>query len=208
MHPAPNAHETRKTASSLWWQYSILLFVFAIPAMLAYGVASYFRLSGDTAALRDSVLASQAGRCSQRLAVNIGWATVGLARAGLSFCNLPPEARQALRSVRGGDVALCRLSGPLDKTGLIATADRMMAERKMQRVVGVSTGEDLVAVYMPSGKMSPRNVRCNVLVVHQEEAILVGARGNLAPIIDLVSAQMRSEGHFSAAAPNPGILFR
>jgi hypothetical protein len=190
----PNSHTShlRPPAACIWWQYTVLLLVFLVPGLVAYGITSYFRLSGDTAALRDSVVSSTSGRCSKRLALNVGWATVGLARAGLSFCEMPPEARQALQSVRGGDVALYRLNGPVDRAELVAQADRMMAKRKMARIVGVSKGEDFVAVYMPSGNIAPRNVRCNVLVVHEEEAVIVGARGNLRPIMELVSTQLQA----------------
>lgn len=177
-------------SATLWWQYTVLLLVFLVPGLLAYGVTSYFRLSGDTAALRDSLLSSAQGRCNKRLALNVGWATVGLARAGLGFCDMPPEARQALQSVRGGDVALYRLGGPVNRAGIIIEADRMMRNRKMERVVGVSTGDDLVAVYLPSGKIAPQRVRCSVLVVHGEEAVIVGARGNLKPILELIANEL------------------
>src|SRR5436190_19048265 len=96
----------------------------------AFGVVSYFRLSSETSALRDALLSSTTDKWHTKIALNIGGITTGLARTGLRFVNLPPEARAAASAVRGVEVGVYELEDEQrhDDPGMvIARADKAMA---------------------------------------------------------------------------------
>ena len=159
----------------------------------AWAVTGYFRLSSGTATLRDSVLAESHGEWSRKIALNIGIFTTGLARAGLSFVKMEPEARTALNAVTGVDVAIYtrgKGSGEMNCGAVLARADKKMGPRGWTRVVAVCEKREFVVVYMPSGKISPRNVTCCVLVVDGKEMVVASVRGNLEAIQSLVEAKI------------------
>jgi len=147
----------------------VLAALLTAPIAVALGIASYFWLSSDADALRDSFLSSVDGGCKRRFVLNVGGLHDWLARFGLGFIkHLPPEAHMAASSVRGGEVAIYRLAEgiqALDQGRIIANADKAMNKRGMQRLVGVSADSDLVAVYMPRQLASPERVKALVLVV-------------------------------------------
>lgn len=184
-----------RPAARLSWQCAVILIVFLVPALIAFGVTGLFRLSSDTAALRDSVAASI--DCEKQLALNVGWGTAGMARAALSFCELPLEAQMALRAFKSADVALYRLRSMPDESDqkqLIARMDAEMKARRLERCVLVHSQGNTVAVYVPMGRVGPEKFQCNVLVLHENEAVIVGFRGNLQPVVDFVSDQVRTHG--------------
>jgi hypothetical protein len=72
---------------------------------------------------------------------------------------------------------------------MLAAADSAMAARGWERVVGVMDGHDLVAIYLPGKSISPRRVKCCVMVFDGKELVLVSARGNLEPLLQYAFAQ-------------------
>src|SRR5688572_15514058 len=64
--------------------------------LTAYGVTSFFRMSRPTSALRDSLVNVAGNQWDRKFQFNVGSWTLGLARAGLGFVQLDPEARAAV----------------------------------------------------------------------------------------------------------------
>jgi hypothetical protein len=83
----------------------------------------------------------------------------------------------------------------LDTPAIIASADKAMGKRGFARVVGVSMDSQLVAVYLPRQTTAPEKVRCFVLVIHEQDVVIAGARGNLSPLMELLDDKIRHNEH-------------
>jgi hypothetical protein len=159
------------------------------------GITGFFRLSSETAALRDCFLDGMPGQWNKTIALRVGGFTTGLVRAGLRFVEMEPEARQALEAVRGGEVGIYNLErepARIDQAKVIARADRAMQRRGWTRVVGVCHDRELVAVYLPN-KVSSRRLKCCVLVFEGKQLIVAEAAGNLEPILSIASKHLEQE---------------
>src|SRR5262245_30646705 len=111
--------------------------------MCLVGITGFFRLSSETAALRDSFLNEMRGGWNKKIALRVGVVTTSLVRAGLRFVDMDQDARQAVQALRGGEVGIYDLSEEPTSRKLgqiIARADRAMQRRGWSRVVGVSHG--------------------------------------------------------------------
>jgi hypothetical protein len=160
----------------------------------AWAVAGYFRLSSGTATLRDCVLKECPGEWNRKIVLNIGVFTTGLARTGLSFAKMEPEARTAINAVRGVDVAVyerAKDAGRMDCGAVLAKADKKMVSKGWTRIVAVSEKKDFVVVYVPAGKMSPGNVTCCVLVVDGRDMVVASVHGNLEALQGLVEKKLQ-----------------
>src|SRR5689334_10402664 len=80
-------------------------------SVVVLGIASYFRLSPETSALRESVLTSVNGTWNKRIALNVGFFTTGLVRAGSHFFKMAPEPRAAFETLRAAEVGIYKLQG-------------------------------------------------------------------------------------------------
>src|ERR1044071_6208558 len=87
MNPTPGP---RAESSSAFLRLFLALVIVpsALVGLLILGVTSYFRLSSDTRALRSGLIAASGADWHQKIALNVGGFTLGLARAGLSFVPL------------------------------------------------------------------------------------------------------------------------
>ena len=163
----------------------------AIPAALALlsvGLTGCFRISSDAQALRDSVMKSASGEWDEEIEIGVGALTLNLARAGLAFVSLEPEARAALAAARGAEVGVYRLQKQrrrLDHATMLAKADQAMSRRGWDRVVGVMNEREFVAVYVPNHVRSTRNVKICVVVMDGQELVVASARGNLEPLMEI-----------------------
>ena len=177
----------RPRISAMRWLAYFLLLGLGLLTLAALAMTSYLRLGSDTAALRDAARATSRAEWRKVVALNIGEATFLLARAGLSFAKIPDEPRVALSSIRACEVgvyAACN-SGSADRASMLARADQAMNCRGWERIVGVLDRENLVAVYVPRKMASPKTVRACVLVLDGRQLVVVSAKGNLEPVIQL-----------------------
>ena len=166
----------------------VLVLVFCLTLLCAIGIASCFRLSSAPRALRRSVMESVPGQWDKRFAVNVGGFTLGFVRFGSRFFNLPPEPKAALEALRGAEVGVYKLRNPppaLDYSAVFKAADDPMRRRGWERIVGVAQGGQLVAVYMPRGIRTLKRTACCVVVLNQEDLVVVSARGNVEPLLEL-----------------------
>lgn len=169
-----------------------------LPLALAAGLVALagtgcFRVSSDLGALRDSAMHSAAAKWDQQIEVGVGPVTLAMARVGLKFVDLEPDARTALHAVRGAEVGVYRRHGKraaLPRAAILSAADAAMNERGWDRVVGVLDGRDLVAVYVPQNSRATRSIKVCLLVLNPEEMVVASARSNLEPLMELASRHM------------------
>jgi hypothetical protein len=158
-----------------------------VPSALIY--AGWRSVAGprwDSRPLRQTVLQASGVEWTPNIELGVGGGLLGLARAGLSFVDLPSEARAVLGAVRGAEVGVYRLRGGRpDRAGWLEAADRGMAEKGWERIVGVISGQECVAAYLPRDLREGRDVRLCVMVMEGEQLVLVAARGNLDPLFEL-----------------------
>jgi hypothetical protein len=171
---------------------TIVLFSFVLGVV---GITGYFRLSTETATLRESALGSASVPWNHRINVHVGFFTTGLVRLGSHFFKMPAEAQAGIDSIRGAEVGVYNLQGTaglVDAGKILARADKAMSARRWDRVVGVTHEHELVAVYVPRGGVSSARMRCCVLVLEGDRLIVAGASGNLDRVIEI--AQQRRFG--------------
>jgi hypothetical protein len=148
-----------------------------------------FRPSNHTTALRDSVLEAVGDGWTKEIELGVGPLTLGLARGGSRFLELPNEARTVLRAMRGADVGIYRpraANGATPAAELLHAADGAMAKRGWERCVAVVKSDETVALYVPGELDAKRQLRLCVLVVNPSEMVIVSARGRPEPLIELV----------------------
>jgi hypothetical protein len=156
--------------------------------LLSIGLTGCFRVSTDVGALRDSVTKAAQAEREERIEIGVGPLTLNLARAGLAFVDLEPEARTALHAVRSAEVGVYKLRGErrqLNHAAMLSAADKTMAGRGWDRVVGVINRHELVAIYVPGNARSSRNMKVCLVTVNDRELIVASARSNLEPVIEL-----------------------
>jgi hypothetical protein len=184
MNPNPSKPVIPRRSKWPWLVLGMFLFL----GSLAYGALSFLRVSSDTRALRDCLLQATASNWSKTIEVNVGSFTFSLARVVTAFIDIPAEARTALRAARGAEVAVYQRppgKACFDMAALVSGADEVMADRGWERLVGAVSGHQLVTVYVPNKIRSPRNVRFCVAVVERGQLVVVSARSNLEPLMDL-----------------------
>ena len=172
--------------------FGMLLVLSVLVATLAYGVTSFFRLSSDTRALRDGLIESSGVDWHQKIALNVGDLTLGVARTGLSFVHLDERARAALQTVRGVEVGIYELSAveeTPDRNAMLVAADKAMRAHGWERVVGVMAESDLVAVYVPEKNTTLQRLNCCVMVFDGRQMVLASARTNPQPLVQCLLNQ-------------------
>ena len=178
---------------------SKLVIVIALSLVLV-GSTGCFKVSSDAGALRDSVIKSAGVDWDERIEFGVGAITLNLARAGLAFTDIDPEAKSALHAVRSADVGVyTRRHGrkQLKRAAIFAAADQVMNNRGWDRLVGVMNGRELVAVYVRSDVRSTRNVRVCLVTLNDHELVVASVRSNLEPLIELaVNHGDRQQGRF------------
>ena len=164
--------------------------------LLPFGVTGCFRVSSDAVALRDSVMQATAVRWDEQIEFGVGPVTLNLARAGLAFVALEPEARTALNAVRSAEVAVYkRRDGRkhLPHPAILRAADKVMTERGWDRIVGVMNPRELVAIYVPRQARSTRNLKVCVVTANDDQFVVASARSNLEPLMEM--AFNRADSH-------------
>ena len=172
--------------------FGMLVVTSGLIVTLALGVASYFRLSSDTRALRNGLIESSGVDWHQKIALNVGGLTMGVARRGLSLVHLDERARAALQTVRGVEVGIYELSAAEeapDRDAMLVAADAAMRARGWERVVGVMAENELVAVYVPEKDTTIQRLNCCVMVFDGRQMVLASARTNPQPLVQCLLNQ-------------------
>ena len=173
--------------------YVLAGLICAIPIACALGITSYFRLSSDPNALRRSVMGSVSGNWKTKFTLSIGWLTTEAVRSCVRSVKLPAEPRAALNAIRGVEVGVYKLQHqprPADYMAVLAAGDKAMMARGWERIVGVVERDQCVAVYIPRKGFSPKRINCCVLVLQETDLVVVSARANVKPLMELASKQI------------------
>jgi hypothetical protein len=139
---------------------------------------------------------STPGEWRKQFAVNVGYLTVGLARFGVSFFHVPPEATAALAAIDGGEVGVYQvkeLDSRPDFAGILRIADKSMQRRGWERIVGVVDGKQFVAVYAPTA-IHGKKLSCCIAVLDEQNLVVVSARGNISPLLQLAQGHLHEKG--------------
>lgn len=169
---------------------------------LCVAVTGCFDVGRDTEILRSSLLKSLNRPYEKEFELGLGMFTFGLARAGLSFLPVDPEARQALSALRAADVAVYRIKAneaPIDYAAMLAVADKAMAGHSSDRLLTVINNRELVVIYVPTRADSTRNLKVSLLVLNQRQVVIGSASSNLEPLLEL--AFNRADGRGSKGMP-------
>jgi len=170
----------------------ILLTFCAVCVAGVIGIASYFRLSSDTAALRSSVMKFSSGRWDKKIAVNIGPLTMAVVRNGLRFIPMKAEPRFAIEAVRGGEAGIYTTrSQKIDTSAVLIAADKRMRPRGWDRIVTVNQDKDFVVVYGPAKTKLTGTIRCCFVVLNQDTLVVGAVRLKPGPLLALVRFEQR-----------------
>jgi hypothetical protein len=156
--------------------------------LLSLSVTGCLKVSSDAAALRNSVAQAIGADWNKEIEVSVGFLTLTAVRTGLSFVDLPPEARCALQSVKGAEVGVYRRNqGYTARDGdkVLQATDTAMNGRGWDRMVTVMQGSELIAIYVPRNAGATRDLKTCLVVLHAHEMVVASARGNLEPLVGL-----------------------
>ncbi len=190
MNPLPPANAALRFRAG----HVVLLACFILLGLSVVGVTGYFRLSSETAALRSSLMSAIPGTWNKKITIHVGGITMALLRNGLRFVHLQPEPRAAIEALRGAEVGISELREErvfVERAKVLSAADKAMAVRGWDRVVGVAEKDDLVAVYMPRKGLAVGRMKCCVMVLHGATLVIASARGNIVPLLDLSRDRLR-----------------
>jgi hypothetical protein len=172
------------------------------PAWIVLGLLSLlatgcFQPGTSVQALRDSLQQATGEAWMSEVELGIGTLTLGLARAGGAVLDLPSEARAVLQSVRNADVGVYRLRHPdrvVSGAAVLSAADRALAPQGWDRLVGVIDGRHkTVAIYVAGEPEWTRRIKLCVVVIDGPQMVIVSARGNPEPLLELALAQAQRD---------------
>jgi hypothetical protein len=180
---------SRQRGSVLAWLAVLLglAVVTVIAGVLA--VLSLFRLDADTAALRQSVMKATDARWHRQIEVGVGPLILGLARTGLSFVDLEPELKSALRAARGASVGVYQLNAreeTLDRSAIVRRVDTAMTRRGWERILVVLGHRECVVAYVPSSIPSTRDLRICLMVLEGDQMVVTSLRADPEPVMELL----------------------
>ena len=194
MNPPIIANYQRQTAAqSGRWLLRLLLLTFALGlfflAAAVYGITSFLRLGSDERALRNGLLKASAEHWNKRGELNLGTVTCSIARTGLAFARLEPQAKTALSCFRAGEIGFYELErrhDDMDRAAMLSAADSAMQRRGWERLVGVVDPHDFVLVYLPKKLLDADDFKACVAVIEEGRLFVGSVRGDLEPLMELV----------------------
>lgn len=174
-------------------RHLVILALLGTVALCVFGITGYFRLSSGTATLQSSLVKSVGGQWDKKVAVRVGWLTMGVVRSGLRCVRLSPEPRAVIEALHGFEVGVYnRTPGArrIDRGAMLSTTDAAMSSCGWTRAVGVAKEHEFVAVYLPRKGISANRMQCRVIVLHGETLVVASARGNLKPLLEIATSRL------------------
>lgn len=203
MESTNNTHEAAQKRFRFRKRYLAIPLV-CLPLFCAVAVVRSLSIGSDAAALRQSLMDANPGEWNKKIAVHLGFFTLGAVRCVSSFVPLPPEARIGLESLRNVEVGVFqnnRSGGPSHASTSLAAADRVMLKRGWLRAVCVASERELVLIYTPRDMTSPKQMSCCVAVLNERDLVVVSGRGNVEALMQLAEQkipELRHRPHGSA----------
>lgn len=172
-----------------------LALLLALAGTGVFLVTGYLRPSGEARALRGAVATALHQQPGKRVHLNAGWLTTTALRTGTRWIEMPEEARVAVGSIHGVEVGVYEMPRSIEgQPGrVLVESDRKMTSRGWERAVGVVDGEQVVAVYVPSGKVPPSRFKVCVLVLDGRQLVIGTAKGDLDRALDLLGRKLHEE---------------
>lgn len=206
--PASAAAPTLSTTAPRRFRFRarhVVLGLAGVFLVLVLAFVLSFRIGGETRALRQAALSAAPGRWDRQFEIGIGRLPVLLAKAGLGFLPLEPEVRAALASFESADVSIYErhseaaavAPGDGPAPDLLASVSAAMARQGWEPVVRVRDGQDTIGVFVPTDAGRSTRLRACVLVLDRNDLVIVSARANPEPLIQL--ALQRAHGFRIAA---------
>jgi hypothetical protein len=199
----PRASSPKRPAFRFRKRYLVVLLLLCVPVLCAFGITGYFRLSSDTDALRNSFMTAAPGQWQKKFAAHAGWMTFALVRSIGQLLPLPVEPRAALNAVQGAEVGIYELHQPpgsANPSAILLRADEAMTGRGWVRIVAVAHEHELVAIYIPAKGVSSKRMTCCLAVLKDRELVVVSARANLDPLLDLAARKLASNHPWRSAS--------
>jgi hypothetical protein len=171
----------------------VMMFLLLVPVL---AVTSYFRLTDHAAAMRKCLADSLPNRWNETVELNIGPWTTRFLRTGLSFLDLPTEARSAasaLNEIQFGVYKLAQGKGACDISQFLEITDDAMNQRGLTRLLGVLHRRHGVAVYVSDGGCDQHRMEASILIVDQRQIILGSGRLELDKLTPLLTEKLNHE---------------
>ena len=146
-----------------------------------------------TAALQSSLVKSVGGQWNKKIAVRVGWLTMGLVRNGLRCVHLAPEPRAVIEALHGVEVGVYNQAPgarSIDRGAMLSATDKATSDCGWIRTVGVAKEHEFVAVYLQRKGISVGNMKCRVIVLHEETLVVVSASGKLKPLFEIARSRL------------------
>ena len=107
-----------------WLTLFAIVMGLAVVAVIAVviGVTGYFRLGGETAALRQVVAEITGQNWRKKVEFNIGSWTTGVAHLGMGSIQMDPQTREVLSGIRSAEAGVYRLAESLDSRNEVKSA--------------------------------------------------------------------------------------
>jgi hypothetical protein len=169
------------------WRW-LLLGSLAFLLLAAGGAYQLLTLNGGAAALRRELM-PDAGDSITRVQLSLDGPVLSLLRFGLSFANLPTDARDAIKSVRRVSVGVYENVSAAPRATVLQRADAAMARRGYTRLVGVADGEDTVLVYAPEDAGDDEIEVC-VAACERGQIVIASVRLDAEPLAALVQRNL------------------
>lgn len=171
------------------WRYLLI----GLPVMLAgliLVLVLSFRMGGEARVMKEVVMEALPNEWERQVEIGVGEIPSFLVRTGLRWVDLDPVARAGLQAFRSADVGVYRRVASADAVAertadLLGKLLERMGRRGWEPVVTVREGRELVAVLVPVGLDSARRLKVCVLVLDGDDLVVVSARGNLEPLIEM-----------------------
>lgn len=209
MNSAPTSRSFPWRRFWLWTLAGALLTPILVVGGLALLVVNSLHVGPEVAALRDCVAPTIGTGWHKQVEVSVGRWPLFLARAGLRFAPVQPEAKLALAAAQGADVVVYEHQAqakPIDRGALLQRADEAMSYHDMHRTVGVIEKDQFVLVYVPNDLDSPRDFTACVMVLDHENLVVVSGRANLEPLLELVRSRPQWHDHLRLTSPGETAL--
>ena len=193
--PPPVPPVSRRSRAWIWAALGFMGVLLLVPLTLAVMVWSALHTGRDATALRLAAARASDVRWERTVEFSAGSWLFSLARFGLSFAPIDPDARLALRSVKRAEVAVFEpkpgASAPLNRAAILTETDAVMTRRGWERLIGVVDSEQTVAVYVPSRIGRDQQLDACILVVSPDNLVVVSARTDLDPLLELIGRRDR-----------------
>ncbi len=194
----PCAALNHKARSNLGVMKITRLTFIAASFLLLLTATGCFRVSSDTAALRDAALGAGFSRTEEKIEFGAGFFTVGLARFASKYVDLPDEARTALGSLRQAECAVYEVHQRRDSlASVLQEADHAMEDRGCERLAAVIQEHQLVAIYIPREMNSAKDVKVSVLVLNGKQLVCATARANASDLFQLAMNKLSEKSRKS-----------